>query len=96
MTGVSSTHHVLGIPHLLSQLWDSEGDVLLGPTRGEWCKTHHEKVKTWEGDQINSKLPKVGVQLAREPQTTCYPTHSSRDQMVKVTNYKTRGTKRKA
>ena len=24
MTGVSSTHHVFSIPHLLGQLWDSE------------------------------------------------------------------------
>ena len=24
MTGVSSTHHILGIPHLLGQLWHSE------------------------------------------------------------------------
>ena len=54
MPWVSSTHHVLGIPHLLGQLWDSQGTVLLGSTGCQGCKPNHEEVKTREGDQVNS------------------------------------------
>ena len=86
MSGVSSTHHVLGIPHLLGQLWDGEGPVLLGAPRRQGRKAYHEEVKAGEGDQVYSKLPEIRVQLAREPEAACDTTHCSRDEMIKIAN----------
>uniref|UniRef100_A0A0A9FZT4 Uncharacterized protein n=1 Tax=Arundo donax TaxID=35708 RepID=A0A0A9FZT4_ARUDO len=88
MAGGSSTHHVLGVPHLLGQLWHGEGTVLLGATRGQWSKSDHEEVKTWERYQVDSKLPKVRIQLSREAKAARDATHGCRDEMVEITNCK--------
>ena len=34
--------------HLLSELWDGQGTVLLGTTGSKWCEASHEEMKTWE------------------------------------------------
>ena len=86
MAGVGGAHHVLRVPHLLGQLWDGQGDVLLGATGGQRGKSHHEEVKTRKWDQIHCQLPQVWVQLTWESQATCYSTHGCRDQMVQVTD----------
>merc|ERR1712176_1230940 len=48
MARVSSTHHVLGIKHLLCQLWNCQSTILLRPARSQRCETSHEEVKAWE------------------------------------------------
>ena len=48
MPGVSSSHHVLGIKHLLGELRNSNGSVLLTATGSEGSKAGHEEVKTRE------------------------------------------------
>lgn len=86
MAGVSGAHHVLGVPHLLCELRDGEGTVELGATGGQGCKTNHEEVEAWEGDEIHCKFSEVRVELAREAKAACDSTHCCRDQMVQITN----------
>jgi hypothetical protein len=43
-------------------------------------------METREWDEIDCKLPKVRVQLSREPETACDTTHGSRDEVIEITN----------
>lgn len=47
---VSSSHHVLRVEHLLSQLWNGNSSVLLGAPSGQGGESDHEEVQTGEGD----------------------------------------------
>ena len=51
MPGVASGHHVLGVEHLLGELWHGEGSVLLTTTGSEGGKAGHEEVESWEWNQ---------------------------------------------
>jgi len=82
---VGSTHHVLGIEHLLSKFWDGQSSVLLGSSWGKGGKSNHEEVKSGEWNQVDSELSQVRVQLTWESEAACNTRHGSRDEVVKVT-----------
>ena len=85
MTGVGGAHHVLGIEHLLGELGDGEGAVLLGATGGQGGETDHEEVETGEWDHVHSELAQVGVQLTGEAEAAGDTGHGGRHQVVKIT-----------
>merc|ERR1712010_196500 len=81
---IGGAHHVLGIEHLLGELWDGEGTVLLGATGCEWGEANHEEVKTWEGHEVDSELSQVRVELTWESEAAGDSRKSSRDEMVQI------------
>merc|ERR1712070_1297380 len=84
VTWVSSAHHVLGIEHLLGELWHSQGTVLLGATGSQRGEASEEEVETWEWDQIDSELTEVRVELTREADAAGDAGHASGAKMVQV------------
>mmetsp|Transcript_8066 Transcript_8066/g.14380 ORF Transcript_8066/g.14380 Transcript_8066/m.14380 type:complete len:454 (+) Transcript_8066:282-1643(+) len=84
VAGIGGAHHVLGIEGLLGELGHGEGTVLLGATGGEGGEANHEEVKTGEGDQVHSKLAKIGVKLTREAKAAGAAGHGGAHKVVKV------------
>jgi len=84
VAGVGGAHHVLGVEHLLSQLGNGEGTVLLGTTRSQGGKADHEEVETGEGDQVDGELAQVGVELTGEAEGASDTAHDGRHKMVEI------------
>merc|ERR1719430_1286570 len=53
---VTSSHHILGIEHLLRQLRHSHCPILSTATGDQWGKARHKEVKTWERHHIDGEL----------------------------------------
>jgi len=85
VSGISSTHHVFSIEHLLGQFGDGQSSVLLRSSGGQGSETDHEEVESGEGDQVNSQFSQIRVKLTGESKTTGNSGHSNGNQMVKIT-----------
>ena len=66
VTWVTGGHHVLGVEHLLRQLWNGQPPILLTAAGCEWSKARHEEVETRERNHVDGQLTKIGVQLERK------------------------------
>ena len=84
MSGVTGSHHVLGIKHLSSELGHGEGPVLLGAPGGEGSEPGHEEVETGEGDHVDRQLPEVSIELAGEPEAGRHAGHGEGHKVVEV------------
>jgi hypothetical protein len=82
---VRSSHHVLGVVHLLGQLRDSDGTERVGATAGKRSESNHEEMETREGNHVDSQLAEIGVELSRESKTGGDTGHDGGDQVVQVT-----------
>jgi len=69
---------------LLGKFRNSESSVLLGPTASQGSKTRHEEVKAREGNHVDRKFAKIGVELTRESKAGSDSTHGGRDKVVEV------------
>jgi len=84
MARIAGSHHVLGIKHLLSKLRHCQGPVLLASSGGKRSKARHEEVETGEGDHVDSQLPEISVELAREAKASGDTRHSQGNKMVQI------------
>lgn len=69
MTGIASSHHVLGVEHLRGQLWNCESAVLLTTSGRQRGKAWHEEMEAREGHHVDSQLAEISVELTWEPVT---------------------------
>ena len=85
MSGITGCHHVLGIKHLLGQLWNGQGSVLLAATGGQGGESGHEEVEPGEGDHVDGQFPEISIELTGEPEAGGHTGHGQGDKMVQVT-----------
>lgn len=81
---VRSSHHVLGVEHLLGEFWDGDGTEGVSTTARKRSEADHEEVKTREGNHVDGKFSQVRVELTRETQASGDTRHDCRDKVVQV------------
>jgi hypothetical protein len=81
---VGSSHHVLGVEHLLGELGDADGLEGVGAAAGERSESNHEEMETGEGNHVDGQLPQVRVQLTGETQARGDTGHDGGDEVVQV------------
>ena len=84
MSRVAGGHHVLGVEHLLGELWDGQGPVLLAATGSQGSEARHEEVEAGERNHVDCQLPEISVELARESQRGGDTRHGEGDEVVQV------------
>ncbi|KAG8133272.1 hypothetical protein E2320_011077 [Naja naja] len=84
VAGVTGRHHVFGIKHLLCQLRDRQGTILLAAATRQGSKARHEEVQTRERHHVDRQLAKICVQLARETEAGGHSAHGGRHQVVEI------------
>lgn len=82
---VRSSHHVLGVVHLLGQLGHGDGTEGVGATAGQRSESDHEEVKTGEWNHVDGQLAEIRVKLTRESQAGGDTGHDGGHEMVQVT-----------
>lgn len=82
--GVSGSHHVSSVEHLLSQLSDGHGSVGLVVGRCERSESDKEEVETREWNKVDSELAEIGVELSRETEAASDTAHDGGHEVVEI------------
>lgn len=85
VTEVRSSHHVLGVEHLLGQLGHGDRTEGVSATAGQRGKADHEEVETRERNHVDSQLAEVRVELTGETQAGGDTGHNGGNEVVQVT-----------
>lgn len=84
VTEVGSSHHVLGVEHLLGQLRNADLAVRLATAAGQGSEADHEEVQTREGNHVDGELAEIGVELTGETEGGGHTGHNGGDEVVQV------------
>jgi hypothetical protein len=68
----------------LGQFRDSQGSVLLRSSGGEGGESDHEEVQSGEGDEVDSQLSEIRVELTGESEAAGDSGHGGGDEMVQI------------